>query len=118
MGCALAHPEQPPLHHLEGRGLQIDQDKQQAILGCRQGAVLGGRVPAGGARLPIEAPVDHMSGKRDLKGRDSRLKLVPRETGQIPHLRGSGLDVGEPSTAYGGGLLSSEAQDIRNRDEL
>ena len=25
MGFALAHPEQPPLHHLEGRGLQVDQ---------------------------------------------------------------------------------------------
>jgi hypothetical protein len=31
MGCALAHPEPPPLHHLEGIRLQVDQEKQQPI---------------------------------------------------------------------------------------
>jgi hypothetical protein len=33
MGFALAHPEQPPLHHLEGVRLQVDEDKEQPILG-------------------------------------------------------------------------------------
>jgi hypothetical protein len=28
MGFALAHPEQPPLHHLEGISFQIGYDKQ------------------------------------------------------------------------------------------
>ncbi len=38
MGFALAHPEQPPLHDLERIGLQVDQDEQESILGCWQGA--------------------------------------------------------------------------------
>ena len=70
MGFALAHSEQPALHDLEGIGLQIDQDKQQPIRGGRQGTVLVGGLPAGGARLPIEAPVGHMGLERGLKGRD------------------------------------------------
>ena len=32
MGLALAHPEQPPLHDLEGVRLQVDEDKEQPIL--------------------------------------------------------------------------------------
>jgi hypothetical protein len=32
MGFALAHAEQAPLHHLEGVGLQVDEDPQQLIL--------------------------------------------------------------------------------------
>ena len=67
---ALAHPKQPTLHHLQGIGLQIDQDKQQPILGGRQWTVLVGRLAAHGAWLPIEAPVGHMRLERGLKGRD------------------------------------------------
>jgi hypothetical protein len=70
MGFALAHPEQPPLHHLEGIGLQVDQDTQQPILRGRQRTVLVGRVSTGSARLPVEAPVSHMGLERGLKGRD------------------------------------------------
>ena len=33
MRFALAHPAQPPLHHLEGIRLQVDEHKQQPILG-------------------------------------------------------------------------------------
>ena len=76
MGLALAHPEQPPLDHLKGIGLQVDQDKQQPILGGRQRTVLVGRVSAGGARRPIEAPFGHMGLERGLKGRDQLLKLI------------------------------------------
>jgi hypothetical protein len=70
MGCALAHPEPPPLHHLERIGLQVDQDTQQPILGGWQRTVLVGRVPTGRARFPVEAPVDHLGMERGLKGRD------------------------------------------------
>jgi hypothetical protein len=27
IGLALVHPEQPPLHHLEGIGFEVGQDK-------------------------------------------------------------------------------------------
>jgi hypothetical protein len=70
MGFALAHPEQLPLHHLEGIRLQVDQDKQQPILGRGQGTVLLRRVPAGGARASIEAPCGHMALEHGLKGWD------------------------------------------------
>ena len=60
MRFALAHPEQPPLYDLEGIGLQVDQDKQQPILGRGQGTVLVGRVSPGGAPSSIEAPFGHM----------------------------------------------------------
>jgi hypothetical protein len=96
MGFTLAHPEQPPLHYLEGIGLQVDQEKQQPILRGRQRTVLVGRVVPGGTRLPIEAPVGHMSLERGLKGRDQLPKLVQGETGQIQDLRRAGLEIGEP----------------------
>jgi hypothetical protein len=70
MGFALAHSKQPPLHDLEGIGLQVDEDKQQPILGGRQRTVRVRGVPAGSTQLPIEAPVGHMHLKRGLKGRD------------------------------------------------
>jgi hypothetical protein len=96
MSFALAHLEQPPLHHLEGVGLQVDQATQLPILRCRQRTVLIGRVPARGTRLPIEAPVGHMGLERDFKGWDQLLKLRQCETGQIKHLSGAILEIGEP----------------------
>jgi hypothetical protein len=68
MGLALAHPEEPPLHDLERVGLQVDQDKQQPIFGGREWTALVGRVPPGGARLPVKAPVGHVGLERGLKG--------------------------------------------------
>jgi hypothetical protein len=91
MGCALAHPEQSPLHHLERIGLHVDQEKQQPILRGRQRTVLIGCVAAGGTRLPIEAPVGHMGLERGLKGRDQLPKLVHGETGRIQDLRRAAL---------------------------
>jgi hypothetical protein len=96
MGFALAHPEQPPLHDLERVRLQVDQDKQQPILGRGQRAVLVRRVPASGARLSIEAPLRHMSLECRLEREDQMLKLLDGETGQIEHLCRAGLDVSEP----------------------
>jgi hypothetical protein len=95
MRFALAHPEQPPLHHLEGIGVQIDQDKQQSIRGGRQRTVLVGRVPTSRAPLPVKAPVGHVGLERGLKGRDQLLKFVHSETGQIEHLCRAGLQIGE-----------------------
>ena len=118
MGFALAHAKQSPLHGLERIGLQVDQDTQQPILGRRQWAVLVGGVPPGGARVSIEPPCRHMGLEYGLKGWYQRAKLIQRETGQIDHLCRTGLDISEPSRAHGGGLLSLEAQDIINRDEL
>ena len=69
MRFALAHPEQPPLYDLEGRGLQVDQEKQQTVLGRGQRTVLVGRVPSGDAWLAIETPKGHMGPKGRLKGR-------------------------------------------------
>jgi hypothetical protein len=116
MSFALAHPEQPPLHHLEGVGLQVDQEKQQPILGGRQWTVLVGRVPTGRARPPVEAPVGHMGLERRLTGGNQLLKLVHRETGQIEHLCRAGPQIGKASRSHRGGLLSLEAQDTINRD--
>jgi hypothetical protein len=118
MGRALAHAEQPSLDDLERIGLQRDQENQQPILRRRQRTVLVGRIPPGGARFPIEAPVGHVALERGLKGWDQRLKLVHGETGQIQDLRRAGLEIGEPSRAHSCGLLSLEAQYTLNRDEL
>jgi hypothetical protein len=118
MGLALAHAEQPPLDDLERIGLHIDQEKQQPILRRRQRTVLVGRIPPGGAQLPIEAPVGHVALERGLKGWDQLLKLVYGETGQIQDLRRAGLEIGEPSCAHSCGLLSLETQYTLNRDDL
>jgi hypothetical protein len=81
---------------LEGICFQVDQDKQQPILRRWQRTVLVSRVPAGGARLSIEAPLRHMGLERGLKGSDQVLKLLHGKTGQIEHLCGAGLEIGEP----------------------
>jgi hypothetical protein len=95
MGCALPHAEQAALHHLERRGLQVDQHEEQAIFRRRERTVFVHRAPAGGPRFPIEAPRCEMCLERCLKGRNEALKLVERETGQIQELCGAGLHVGE-----------------------
>jgi hypothetical protein len=109
MRLALAHPEQPSLHHLERIRLQVDQEKQPPILRRGHRTVRLGRVPAGGTRPPIEAPVRHRRFERGLKGGNQALKLVHGETGHIQDLRRALLELGEPSRAHGGGLLSLEA---------
>jgi hypothetical protein len=95
IGFALAHAEQAPMHHLARRGLEVDQNEEQAIFRRRERTVLVDREPAGGPRFPIETPRGEMRVERGLKGRDEELKLVERETGQIQELRGAGLHVGE-----------------------
>jgi hypothetical protein len=118
IGLAVVQPEQPPLHDLEGRGFQVGQDQQQPILGCGQRTGLLGRVPAGRARLPSEAPPGHMGLKGGLNRRDQAPKRIQGQTSQIQHRERAGLEVGASSIPHGGGLLSLEAQDIINRNNL
>jgi hypothetical protein len=54
IGFTLAHPKQPPLHHLERIGFEVDEDEKQPIFRRRQGAVLRDSKLAGGPRFPIE----------------------------------------------------------------
>jgi hypothetical protein len=96
MGFTLAHPEQPPLHYLEGVRLQVDEDKEQPILGRGQWTVRIGCIPPGGTRSSIEAPFGHVRLERGFKRSNQRPKLLSRETGQVEHLGGAGLDVGKP----------------------
>jgi len=100
MGLALAHAEQPSLDDLERIGLQIDQEKQQPILRRRQRTILVGRVPPGGARFPIEAPVGHVALERGLKGWDQLLKLVEGQAGEIQELRRARLHIGKLYTGH------------------
>jgi hypothetical protein len=118
MSLALADAEQPPLHDLERIGLQVDQDTQQPILRHRPWTVLVGGVPPGAAWLSIEPPCGHVDLESGLEGWHQLPKLLERETGQIEHLGRASLEIGKPSRSHSGGLLSLEAQDIINRDEL
>jgi len=118
MSLALAHAEQPTLHHLERRGLQVDQATPPPILGRRQWTVRVGGVPPGGARLSIETPFSHMGLERGLKRRHQRPTLIHRETSHREHRCRAGLEISEPSRSHGGGLFSLEASDTINRDEL
>jgi hypothetical protein len=95
IGLTLVHPEPPSLHHLEGIGLQVGQDKQQPTFGRRQRTALAGGLPAGRARLPIEAPLGHKGLKGGLKRRAQAPKLIQGQTVQIQHLTRAGLEVGE-----------------------
>jgi hypothetical protein len=69
-------------------------------------------------RLSIEPLCRHMGLKRGLKRRHQRPTLIHRETSHIEHRCQADLKIGEPSRSHGGGLLSLEAQDTINRDEL
>jgi hypothetical protein len=117
-GLALVHPEQPSLHHLEGIGFQGGPDTQQPLFGRRQRTARVGSLPAGRARLPIEAPLGHLGVKGGLNRRDQASKLIQGQTGQIRHLKRASLEVGESSLPHRCGLLSLEAQEIINRNKL
>ena len=56
--------------------------------------------------------------ERGRKGRHQRLQLLDCQAGQIQPFCRAPLDVGESSSAHGCRLLSSEAQESINRDEL
>ena len=89
----LAHPEQAPMEHLNGMLLEGDQNEQQTICCCRQGAVLRGRISS---RLPapsMKGPFGHVWQERRLKGGNQRLKLVHSQAGQISHVGGVSWNV-------------------------
>ena len=100
IGFALAHAKQALLHHLEGIGFQVDQDEEQPIFGCRQGAIFVHGKLASCPGFPIEAPRGHMGLERHLEGRDQLLKLVERQTRQIQELCRAGLHIGKLYTGH------------------
>jgi hypothetical protein len=96
IGLALPHAEQASLHHLEGVGLHIGENKQQPILGSGQGTVLVHGKPASHPGFPIEPPRRHPGVERGLEGWDQLLKLVERQAREIQELHRAGLQRGEP----------------------
>jgi len=60
MRFALNHPEQAPLHDLERIRFQGDQDEQEPIFWCREGAVLLDGKPTSGPWFPIHLPRRHI----------------------------------------------------------
>jgi hypothetical protein len=84
------------VHHLEGIGLQVDQNEQEAIFRCREGAIVINSKPARRPRFPIEPPGRHPGVERGLEGRDQLLKLVERQAREIQELHWAGLELGEP----------------------
>src|SRR5918996_1019301 len=93
MSLALAHAEQPPFHHLERIGLEVDQDKQQPVLRRGQRTVLVGGIPPRGTRLSIKTPCRHMRLECGLKLGHQLPKLLQRETGQIKYLCWTALEI-------------------------
>jgi hypothetical protein len=115
-GCALAHPQPPPLHPLEGVRLQVAEEQEPPIRRCGPRPVRVGRRPPGGTRPSIEAPGGHRRLERRVKRRHQLPTLLYRQTGQVEPLGGAGLEVGKPSRAHSGGLRSSEAHGPTKRD--
>jgi len=91
IGFALDHAEQAPLDHLEGIGFEVDQDEEEPIFWCREGAVFVDGKPARGAGFPIHPPGRHPGVERGLEGRNQLLKLLERQAGEIQELYGAGL---------------------------
>jgi hypothetical protein len=96
VGFALAHAKQPPVHHLEGGGLEVGKQEKEPIFWCRQRAVLIDGELAGSAGFPIEAPRGHSGVERRLEGRDEGLEFLKGQPRKIQELRGAGLQFGEP----------------------
>src|SRR5215813_7681283 len=106
IGFALDHPEQAPVHHLEGIGFKVDQNEQEAIFWCREGAGFVDGKPACSPRFSIHAPRRHLGVERRLEGGNQLLKLVERQAHEIQELYRAGLQLGEPYTSHGSCLLS------------
>src|SRR5215831_2106127 len=106
------------MHHLECIGFDVDQDEQESVFRCQEGAVFVNGKPACGPWFPIHPPCRHPGVECGLEGRDQLLKLVERQAREIQELRGAGLYIGKPDTGHLWCLLSWEAQYIINRDNL
>jgi hypothetical protein len=118
MRCALAHAQQAPLHPLQRRGCQGDQDEQQPICRRRQATVLVHAKPTCGSGCPIEPPRRQVGLKRGLTGRAPLLTLVEGQAGHLQERRGADLHVGEPYTGHAWCLLLLETPYTINRDKL
>jgi hypothetical protein len=100
IGFALAHPKQASLDHLEAVGLEVREQKEQAIFGGGQGAILVDAKLAGGAGFAIESPPPHVGLEGGLKGRYQLLKLVEGQAGQIEEFHRARLHIGESDTRH------------------
>jgi hypothetical protein len=110
VGFALTYAEQASLDYLQGIGFEVDEDEEQPIVRCRQGAVLLDGKLAGGPGFPIKAPRGHMRLERRLEGGDQGLKLLEGQARGIQELRRTRLHIVEPNTGHTWCLLSWEAQ--------
>ena len=79
------------MHHLECVGFEVDQDEQEPVFRCREGAAFVDGKPASSPRFPIHPPGRHPGVERGLERRDQLLKLVERQAGEIEELRVDGL---------------------------
>ena len=100
IGFALAHAEQASLDDLEAVGLQVGEQEEEAVFGCRQGAVLIDAKAASGPGFPIQAPRCHMGLEGHLERRDQLLKLVQRQAGEVEELRWARLYIGKAYTGH------------------
>ncbi len=91
MGCALAPAAYAPVPHLEGGGLEGDQDAQEPVCRCREGAACVDGKPARRARLPSHAPGRHPGGERGLARRDELRQRGERHAGAIQERQRAGL---------------------------
>jgi len=96
IGFALDHAEQAPLDHLECIGFEVDQDEQEPIFWCREGAGFVHGKPARRAGFPIHPPRRHPGLERGLEGRDQLMKLVKRHAREIQKLHRARLQLGTP----------------------
>jgi hypothetical protein len=94
IGFTLGQAKKASLHDLERVGLEIREEKEQAVFGRGQGAVLIDRKAARRAGRPIKAPDGHMGLEGGFKRRHEELKLLQRQAGEIQKLRGTGRDIG------------------------
>jgi hypothetical protein len=84
------------VYHLECVGFEVDEDEQEPVFWCWEGAVFIDDKPARGPRFPIHPPCHHPGVERGLERWDQLLKLVERHAGEIQELQRAGLYVGEP----------------------
>lgn len=70
IGFALTHAEQASLDDLETVGLQVGEQEEEAVFGCRQRAVLIDSKAASGPGFSVQAPRCHTG----LEGRPSKVE--------------------------------------------
>src|SRR5262245_63604763 len=99
VGCALAHPAEASMPHLEGRGFEVDQDEAPAIFRRRSGTVLLHGKAAGSPGFPIEPPRGHIPTVSPLT--IPLVSVISRASNEHPVWRSHGQEAkrGPPSRA-------------------